>query len=182
MVNPRRGNSKSNGRGGSRGRGGRDDQGNRGRGGRRGRGWEQRGGVRRGGGGRFRGRGSGPRGNAIDSSQVESLGEVQFIRMLYQTPDPQLASTILRFEAKWKACWIKPDAIPRLALWNLLVVMAKLPFSATVSPPPIHGVKNTIAVVLQGEKSTSEENPTKIIEIVEIVINIVVVRFLFLCF
>ncbi|ETP10987.1 hypothetical protein F441_13483 [Phytophthora nicotianae CJ01A1] len=154
MVGGRDG-GRRGGRQGGRGPGNRDK---RNQGGGRGRGRDN---SRS--GGRGRGRGSDPPPRPSTGSQGGRSGgaraarfqlpsnpsNLQFIRsVLKNCPNHKLKATIEQMDKSWLNCWQSVESLPLDALKILLSAISRLPFSASIAPPPLPAISKAVSTLL----------------------------------
>ncbi|ETO69878.1 hypothetical protein F444_13603 [Phytophthora nicotianae P1976] len=154
MVGGRDG-GRRGGRQGGRGPGNRDK---RNQGGGRGRGRDN---SRS--GGRGRGRGSDPPPRPSTGSQGGRSGGAraarfqlpsnpsnpQFIRsVLKNCPNHKLKATIEQMDKSWLNCWQSVESLPLDALKILLSAISRLPFSASIAPPPLPAISKAVSTLL----------------------------------
>jgi hypothetical protein len=73
----------------------------------------------------------------------------QFIRsVLKKCPNHKLKETIDHLEKAWVSCWQGVDGLPLDALKMLLSAVARLPFSASVAPPPLPACSRAVSKLL----------------------------------
>ncbi|ETI29722.1 hypothetical protein L914_21561 [Phytophthora nicotianae] len=148
-----------------------------------GRGGRSDGGRRRGGrnGGRGAGSGSTERRGQEDRS-MRTRGRlptdpstVQFIRSVLKTcPNHKLKETISRCERAWLQSWQEAETLPLDALKLLLSALARLPYSASIHPPPLpHCTKAVTALLTQPKGSGTSDGNDETLESVELVERVV---------
>ncbi|KAL4165528.1 hypothetical protein KRP22_014238 [Phytophthora ramorum] len=154
MVGGRDGGRRGGGRQGTRGRG-------------RGRGYDDR--------SQGRGRGRGFQGGGNRIQQLPSNpSNLQFIRSLKKCPNHKLKETIDHMHKAWVSCWQGGDSLPLEALKTLLSALARLPFSASIAPPPLPACSRAVSSLLShdgGEEALDGNDET--LESVELVERVV---------
>ena len=89
------------------------------------------------------------RSNATDSRR--------FVLQLSLTPGDRLATIINSAETLWQQCWT--DAGPSfdlIYLEKLSIVLAKIPFSAVVPPPPLHAWEDATMSYISKSKQSNK--------------------------
>jgi hypothetical protein len=176
-----RGGRDASGQGSSGGnRGGRGggpfvpDNGNRGRGG-RGRGNNGRGGGRRGGrgGGAFKSDEEYKRSQIAQPSEAQVVNCDKFIKGLKRLKDDSEINRHLRnFDSQWKEAWKNAPSLQVQSLQILLEILARLPFSSSIDPPPLPQVRQASLKFLD-EKYPRDTEEAIIAARCEIISNLV---------
>ncbi|KAG7382936.1 hypothetical protein PHYPSEUDO_004232 [Phytophthora pseudosyringae] len=74
---------------------------------------------------------------------------IQFIRSaLKNCPNHRLKETIEHLEKPWVSCWQGAERLPVDALRLLLSALARLPFSASIAPPPLPAICKAVTALL----------------------------------
>ncbi|KAG2789761.1 hypothetical protein PC129_g8833 [Phytophthora cactorum] len=148
MVGGRDGGRRGGRQGGGQGPGNHDNRnqdGGRGRG----RGRNQSGGRGRGRGAQG-GRSGGGRAVGYRVPQLPSNpSSLQFIRSaLKNCPNHKLMKTIEQMYKAWLSCWQSAESLPLDALKMLLSALSRLPFSASIAPPPLPAISKAVSALL----------------------------------
>ena len=111
----------------------------------------------------------------------------RFLRQIAEARPERLAQQIVASATLWQQCWASAgDSFTRPELHDLAVVLARVPFSAVIPPPPLHSWESAMVAYLQqsnragraagARRATTTgnmEDSSDMLAAVEIVVNVV---------